>query len=166
MYLIDRHQKPPSTRLLKSADSMDPHALTEGTRISICQSPLLRSLRKEFLEDPVTINKSCVLHDSNAHCVFWIPREGQQARSNMYLSKQGPTCTSGRLFYCWFRNSKGMLYSFPNSSVRAPVCILAKVSAFCRGSSRLCAFPAPFHCCNRCHYKPSEAYSLDAAASR
>ena len=45
-----------------------PHAMTDGlkmTRLTICQSLLLRSHRKEFLEDIVTGDESWVLYESN-----------------------------------------------------------------------------------------------------
>ncbi|VDO89848.1 unnamed protein product [Heligmosomoides polygyrus] len=74
-------------------------------RISTCQSLLLRTPRKEFLEDLVTGNESWIHCDSNAHCAVRLPRGGEpptQAKSNMHLKKV-PLCRfwdlEGMLFY-------------------------------------------------------------------
>lgn len=84
-----------------------PHALTDGmryTRVSICQSLLLRSHRKEFLEDLITGDESWILHDSNAHRAVWLPRGEDpptQARSDLHPRK---------FLLCCFWDSRGMLY--------------------------------------------------------
>lgn len=70
-----------------------PHALTDGqrmTRLSICQSLLLRSNRKDFLEDVVTGDESWILYDAAARRAFWLPRGAQppiQSKPDLHPKK-------------------------------------------------------------------------------
>ncbi|EYB81811.1 hypothetical protein Y032_0373g170 [Ancylostoma ceylanicum] len=70
-----------------------PHVLTDGmrfTRVSICQSLLLRPQRKEFPEDLIIGDESCVLYDSNAHRAVWLPGgedSPTQAKSGLHSKK-------------------------------------------------------------------------------
>lgn len=84
-----------------------PHAMTDGlkmTRLTICQSLLLRSHRKEFLEDIVTGDESWVLYESNTRRAVWIPRGEEpptQPKPNLHPQK---------ILLCCFWDSRGMLY--------------------------------------------------------
>lgn len=84
-----------------------PHTLTDDmryTRITICQSLLLRPHRKEFLEDLVTGDESWILYDSNAHRAVWLHRGEDpptQPRSDLHPKK---------VLLCCFWDSRGMLY--------------------------------------------------------
>ena len=84
-----------------------PHVLTDSTRftrISICQSLLLRPQRKEFLRDLITGDESWVLYDSNTRRALWLPQGEDpptQAKSDLHPKK---------CLLCCFWDSRGMLY--------------------------------------------------------
>lgn len=84
-----------------------PHVLTEATRtarVSICQSLLLRSHRKDFLAHSVTGDESYILYENDTRHAFWIPRGDDppvQSKPNTHRRKILLSC---------FWDAQGMLF--------------------------------------------------------
>jgi [histone H3]-lysine36 N-dimethyltransferase SETMAR len=84
-----------------------PHVLTaanKATRVSICQSLLLRPRRAQFLANVVTGDESWLRYHSDTRLAYWLPREEEPP------AQPKPDPHGRKVLLCCFWDAQGMIF--------------------------------------------------------